>query len=242
MSSDHNEPKTNLNVTRYCVKKCIVFLEIITDYSTINVYANPGESAVLVCTLNETVQWRKDEKIISNNEKVKIFQNVLVINPEVDEDYGNYFCELRDYEGKGLTMKLTKINESETSTGEEKFLIPFIIVLIVLVFAMVLIVYLVLRSRRGLTTTIHRNPIAEDNEYGKTDVGSTIEMTPVDNDDGDYEDVNVLRESILPVLSSEEAAQGEPTYQDLSTIRDEEPVYQGLVDNTADKNLYENES
>ena len=223
--------------------KCILFLEIITDYSTMNVYANPGEPAVLVCTLNETVQWRKDGKIISNNEKVKIFQNVLVVNPEVDEDYGNYFCELRDYGGKGLTMKLTKINKPEPSTAGEKFLIPFIIVLIVLVFAMVLIVYLLLRSRRGLTTTIHRNPIAEDNEYGKTDVGSTIEMTPVDNDDGDYEDVNVLRESIiLPVLSSEEAAQGEPTYQDLSTIRDEEPVYQGLVDNTADKNLYENES
>lgn len=220
--------------------KCIVFSEIITDYSTMNVYANPGEPAVLVCTLNETVQWRKDGKIISNNEKVKIFQNVLVINPEVDEDYGNYFCELRDYRGKGLTMKLTKINEPEISTGGEKFLIPFIIVLIALVFAMVVIVYLVLRSRRGLTTTIHRNPVAEDNEYGKRNVGSMIEMTPVDKDDADYEDVNVLREAILPVQSSEEAAQGESTYQDLSTVRDEEPVYQGLVDNTADKNLYEN--
>lgn len=218
--------------------KCIVFSEIITDYSTMNVYANPGEPAVLVCTLNETVQWRKDGKIISNNEKVKIFQNVLVINPEVDEDYGNYFCELRDYGGKGLTMKLTKINEPKT--GGEKFLIPFIIMLIALVFAMVVIVYLVLRSRRGLTTTIHRNPVAEDNEYGKRNVGSTIEMTPVDKDDADYEDVNVLREAILPVQSSEKAAQGESTYQDLSTFRDEEPVYQGLVDNTADKNLYEN--
>ena len=222
--------------------KFIVFLEIITDYSTMNVYANPGEPAVLVCTLNETVQWRKDGKIITNNEKVKIFQNVLVINPEVDEDYGNYFCELRDYGGKGLAMKLTKINEPETSNSEEKFLIPFIIVLIVLVFAMVVIVYLVLRSRRGLTTTIHRNPIAEDNEYGKRDVGSTIEMNPVDKDNGDYEDVNVLRESILPVQSYEEESQEESTYQDLSTVRDEEPVYQGLVDNTADKNLYDNES
>lgn len=200
-----------------------------------NVYTNPGEPGVLVCALNETVQWRKDGKIISNNEKIKIFQNVLVISAKDDEDYGSYFCELRDYKGKGINMMLIKIASENESTN---FLIPFVIVLILLVLAILAIFYLVLRSRRGLASTVHRNPIAVKNEYGMQTVGPTLEMAPVGDVEGnnrDYEDVNALREEVISAQSSGETAEGDSTYQDLSNVRDADPVYQGLVDDPGQK-------
>ena len=207
-----------------------------------NVYTNPGESAVLVCALNETVQWRKDGKIISNNEKMKIFQNVLVINAKDDDDYGEYFCELRDYKGKGITMMLIKIPSDNESDETTNFLIPFVIVLILLVFTILAIVILMLRRRRGLITTVHRNPTAVKNEYGTQSVGPALEMRTrnVEGGDANYEDVNVLRGEVTSAQSSEETAEGNSTYQELSNVRDAEPVYQGLLGDPAqkDENVY----
>ena len=201
--------------------KILFCIEIRPDYSSRTVYIKPSEPAVLVCALNETIRWRKDGNLITNNEKIKLFQNVLVIRPEEDKDYGEYFCELENYNGKGIHMSLLKFQAKDNSDGEDgsnKFLIPFIVVLILLVVTNFLVVYLLVKRKSTLSTTVKRMPL-NPNEY-RTD----IEMAP-------YEVPSVSN------LGADEESQ----YAPLERKALEEPVYQGLVfdehdnDNTSEK-------
>ena len=184
-------------------------LELRSDYSSTKVYTNRGERAVLVCTLNETVQWKKDGKIITNDGNIKIFQNLLVVNSSDDDDYGEYFCELQNYKGKGIGMRLIMINDDGNGDESTKFLIPFIIVLILLVCLLIVTSYMLLRRRPKLATTIQRDPSARDNEY--------------DNDNGKSSEISM--EERLPSGETEEEK-----YNTLSNVREEEPFYQPLVD------------
>ena len=178
-------------------------LEIGRNSSSRNVYIKPGEPAVLVCSLNETVQWKKDGKILVNNENTKIFQNVLVVTSKDNNDYGEYLCELANYKGKGIKMTLIKVNE-DTDKGDESktYLILFIATLILLVFALFVISYLLLRRKPNLTTTIERE--AKENNYGAANEAFS-----------------------MPHISTGEI--NEPNYDSLDKIREEEPTYQGLI-------------
>ena len=187
--------------------------------SSRNVYIKPGEPAVLVCSLNETVQWKKDGKILVDNENIKIFQNVLVVTSKDNNDYGKYFCELTNYKGKGIKMTLFKVNE-DTSRGEggsesKTYLILFIVALILLVFALFVMSYLLLRRKPNLTTAIRREATAKKNNYGEANEAF-----------------------VMPHISSGEIE----NYNSLDEIRDEEPTYQGLIPKKDDKDpesLYE---
>lgn len=162
---------------------------------------------MLVCSLNETVQWKKDGKIITNDGNIRIFQNLLVVNSSDDDDYGEYFCELQNYKGKGIRMRLIMINGDGNGDESTKFLIPFIVVLILLVCLLIVTSYLLLRRRPKLATTIQRDPSARDNDYGN-DISSEISM-----------------KERLPSGETEEEK-----YNTLSNVREEEPFYQPLVD------------
>ena len=197
-------------------------LELRPDYSSTNVYIKPGEPAVFVCSLNETVQWKKNGMIITNNERTKIFENVLVVNSKDDNDYGDYFCELKNYKGKGITMTLIKVNEVENGgEGESKtYLVLFIVALILLVFALIAIAYLLLRRRPNLTTTIHRESTARKNEYGESNQVSMMEMdSGRGEDNSNYAALNELRDA-------------ESTYQSLIDEKDgkvePEPIYEDV--------------
>ncbi|CAB3987940.1 latent-transforming growth factor beta-binding 4-like isoform X1 [Paramuricea clavata] len=181
--------------------------ELRSNYSSRKVYTKPGEPAVLVCSLNETIQWKKDGKIITNDGNIKIFQNLLVVNSVDDDDYGEYFCELQNYKGKGITMRLIMINDDANGDESTKFLIPFIVILILLVCLLIVTGYLLLRRRPKLATTIQRDPSARDNDYDN-DKSSEISM-----------------KERLPSGETEEEK-----YNTLSNVREEEPFYQPLVD------------
>jgi hypothetical protein len=141
------------------------------------VYTKQGDRAVLVCTLNQRVQWKKDGKIISNSKKIQMFQDVLVIYPTDNEDYGQYFCELRNYKGKGINMSLIQINECGSENGEDdstNLLIPFIIVLLAI--PLVVIIYLLLRRSPKSTTTIERESAPSDHGKANNAMSTPREM------------------------------------------------------------------
>ena len=186
-------------------------LEIKPECSSRNVYIKPGEPAVLVCSLNQTVRWKKDGKIVMNNENTKIFENVLVVTSKDDNDYGEYFCELTNFKGKGIKMMLIKVNDGDNNSI---YLVLFIVALILLVFALFVISYLLLRRKPKLATTINREAMASKNDYGESN-----EMADISS--GGTEEDN---------------------YDSLGKIRDEEPVYQGLTPEKNEKDpesLYE---
>ena len=194
-------------------------LEIKRESSSRNVYIKPGEPAVLVCSLNQTVEWKKDGKIIINNENTKIFQNILVVTSKNDNDYGEYFCELTNYEGKGIRMTLIKINKHtrcDDGNNECKtYLILFIVALILLVFALLVISYVLLRRKPNLTTTIIPDEKPGKNYYAK-EIFDMPDLSPGENEEGPYASLN--------------------------PIRNEEPTYQGLIPKKDDKKVIPKES
>ena len=190
-------------------------LEITRESSSRNVYIKPGEPAVLVCSLNQTVRWKKDGKIIVDNENNKIFENVLVVTSKDDKDYGEYFCELTNFKGKGIKMMLIKINEdTDRDNGDESktYLILFIVALILLVFAVFVISYLLLRRKPNLNATINRHATARKNDYGQSN-------------------------EIFNLANISSGEKEEDNYDSLANIKDEEPAYQSLVSEKNDKDL-----
>lgn len=198
-------------------------------------YTKPGEPALLVCSLNDTIQWKKNGKIVSNNEKIKIFRNVLAIRSRDKEDYGEYFCELRNHKGKGIRMTLIQVNQDGADGESTKFLIPFIIFIILFVCVLVAFVVLLLKRRSKLNSTIEKKPkglgnvvyTASNNDLVMTDIGGYEQSS-----EEEYETVNIRKR---------QQKETDPVYTDLRDTKNEEkPVYQSLVTfNKAEGNVYE---
>ena len=190
------------------------------EFSSSDVYSKPGIPAVLICAFNEAVQWKMNGKYINNDTNIKIQNNILVVNSRDDTHYGNYFCELKNFPGKGIKMSLFKVDDgrNDVDSFETSLLVAFIIMLILFVCALIVIVYLVLRKRRQ-PSTIHRNPAPLDNK-------PEIEMSPLEGD-GRYADVNYT-EGCFPEQTSAGVSK-EGIYTDLSDNRDAEDIYQGLA-------------
>ncbi len=187
---------------------------------------------MLVCSLNETIQWKRNGKVINNNEKIKISRNVLVVNSKDEVDYGEYFCELKNYKGKGINMRLIKVSEDDGDGESKTFLILFIVTLILMLCALVAISYLLLRRRPKLPTTIQRDPVAGGNDYGKSNEMFMSEISSGDVEEGNYNTLSEIRDNepayqslldakghIPQTLASDEAAPD--TYEDVANIKDQ---------------------
>ncbi|XP_046848192.1 uncharacterized protein LOC124441766 [Xenia sp. Carnegie-2017] len=182
-------------------KTCV---EILPKFSTINVFTMLGDTAALFCALNTTTQWKRGGKIITNNERIKIMGNALVITSLEENDFGEYLCEIRNDPGKGLRMQMRKITRS---SDDDKYLIPFVIMLVLFVVLLLLSIALV------VWTKMKKTRMSADHAAGTEEFGLSKSF---DNPVSSIESNN----SVNAPENSE--------YASLSTFRENDPKYESL--------------
>ncbi|KAK2556740.1 hypothetical protein P5673_021297 [Acropora cervicornis] len=99
-----------------------------------------GQAANLACyTTNTnapmTYSWTKSNQIVNESSNVRIFDNVLVITPTQDTDFGNYMCNISN-----------GASNSKTGCVNISVLMP---VLAVAVMSLLLFIHLLIRGKRA---------------------------------------------------------------------------------------------
>lgn len=182
---------------------------------------------MLVCSLNETFRWRKAGKLITSNRNREVFRNVLVINSNDDKDFGEYFCELQNYPGKGIRMNLLKITEENSESESTTFLVPFIIMLILLVAAIVVILYLLfMRKKPKSATSVKRIPAAHDNAYDRKDEMQLRDKAGPSDQESPYADLGPRSEESIYQSLTRGKDQNRETNE---KSQDEENVYEDVI-------------